>query len=192
MAIESRLNETQQRRLLNNAKYADRLLADVEAILNASESKSIFPKYVPDVSLAQAKLIRNYVARFRDQLARALDGLGIVQAGAAFSSVHCIRVNLAFVRVAVQEMAPHYVRGGGEVAASVVPQLQGLCAELEGLVERLDSSLAQGSAADLQGRLERLQQTDGGVELLQLLDRIISARGLVELRPRSGDDCGAA
>jgi GTP-binding protein EngB required for normal cell division len=178
------LNETQQRRLLNNAKYADRLLADVEAILNASESKSIFPKYVPDVSLAQAKLIRNYVARFRDQLARALDGLGIVQAGAAFSSVHCIRVNLAFVRVAVQEMAPHYVRGGGEVAASVVPQLQGLCAELEGLVERLDSSLAQGSAADLQGRLERLQQTDGGVELLQLLDRIISARGLVELRPR--------
>jgi hypothetical protein len=90
---ESRLNETQQRRLLNNAKYADQLLSDVEAILNASESKSIFPKYAPDVSLAQVKLVRNYIARFRDQLARAMDGLGIVQAGAAFSSVHCIRVN---------------------------------------------------------------------------------------------------
>jgi GTP-binding protein EngB required for normal cell division len=184
MATGSPLNEAQQRRLLSHAKYADELLSDVEAILNASESKSIFPKYVSDVSLTQAKLIRNYIVRFRDQLARVMDGLGIVHAGPAFGSVHSIRTTLAFVRISVQEMAPHYLRGYGEVSENVLPQLQGLCVELEGLVERLDSLLAQGSAADLQARLERLQKTAGGVELLQLLDRIITDRGLVELRPR--------
>jgi len=184
MATESPLNEAQQRRLLSHAKYADQLLSDIGAILNASESKSIFPKYVPDVSFAQVKLVRNSIARFRDQLARVMDGLGIVHEGPAFGSIHSIRVNLTFVRIAVQEMAPHYLRGYGELPESVVPQLQGLCAELDGLVERLDSSLAQGSAADLQARLERLGHTSGGVELLQVLDRIISDRGLVELRPR--------
>jgi len=184
MAIESPLNEAQRRRLLSNAAYADQLLSDIEAVLNASESKSIFPKYVPDVSLAQAKLVRNYIARFRDQLGRVMDGLGIVHKGATLGSIHSIHVALTFVRIAVQEMAPHYLRGYGELAQSVVPQLQGLCTELEGLVERLDSSLAQGSAADLEARLERLGQTSGGMELLQLLDRIINDRGLVEFRPR--------
>jgi GTP-binding protein EngB required for normal cell division len=184
MAIESPLNEAQRRHLLSNARYADQLLSDVEAILIASESKSIFPKYVPDVSPAQVKLIRNYITRFRDQLGRVMDGLGIVHQGPGFGSIHSIRVTLTFVRIAVQEMAPHYLEGYGKLRESAAPQLQGLCAELEGLLERMGGFLAEGSTADLQARLQRLQQTAGGVELLQLLDRIIADRGLVELRPR--------
>ncbi len=184
MAAKSPLNEAQRRRLLTNAQYADKLLSDVEAILAASESKSIFPKYIPDLTPAQAQLIRHSIARFREQLGRVLDGLGVAHEGPAFGSLHSIRVTLAFARIAVQEMAPQYLRGYGPLAEGVAPQLQGLCAELEGLLKRLDTALAQGSAADLQARLARLEHTGGGVELLQALDRIISAHGLVELRPR--------
>ncbi|MFB3778368.1 MAG: dynamin family protein [Bryobacteraceae bacterium] len=184
MATSSPLNESQQRRLLSSAKYADKLLSDVEAILNASESKTIFPRYRQDVSPSQAKLIRHSIARFRDQLARVMDGLGIVHEGPGFGSIHSIRVALGFIQIAIQEMAPHYLRGYGEVPENAVPQLQGLCAELEGLLERLDSSLAQGPLADLNARLERLGKADGGADALRLLDRIISDRGLVELRPR--------
>jgi GTP-binding protein EngB required for normal cell division len=183
MANESPLNEGQRRRLFSNAQYADKLLSDIEAILNASESKSIFPKYAADLSPAQAKLIRSYIARFRNQLARAMDGLSIVSETPALGSLHSIRVTLTFVRVAVQEMAPHYLRGYGELAESVAPQLQGLCAELEGLLERLGAALADAPAADLEARLERLQ-TAGGLDLLRLTDRIVADRGLVELRPR--------
>jgi GTP-binding protein EngB required for normal cell division len=184
VATESSLNEAQQRRLFSNAQYADKLLSDIEAILTASESKSIFPKFRPDVSPLQVKLIRNYVARFRDQLGRVMAGLGIVHEGPALGSLHSIGVTFTFVRIAVQEMAPDHLRGYGELPGSVVPQLQGLCAELEGLLGRADAALAQGSAADLQARLERLQHTAGGVELLRVLDHIIADRGLVELRPR--------
>jgi GTP-binding protein EngB required for normal cell division len=184
MATQSPLNEAQRRRLFSNAQYADKLLSDIEAILSASESKSIFPKYVADLSPPQAKLIRSYIARFRNQLARALDGLGIIPPGPDFGSLHSIRVTLTFVRVAVQEMAPHYLRGYGELSEGVAPQLQGLCAELEGLLERLGAALANGPAADLQARLERLQQAAGGLDLLRLMDTVIADRGLVELRPR--------
>jgi hypothetical protein len=72
MATESSLNEAPQRRLFSNAQYADKLLSDIEAILTASESKSIFPKFRPDVSPLQVTLIRNYVARFRDHLGRVI------------------------------------------------------------------------------------------------------------------------
>lgn len=181
---ESLLNEAQRRRLFSHAQYADKLLSDIEAILNAAESKSIFPKFLPDISGPQAKLIRSYIARFRDQLARVMDGLGIVADRPALGSLHSIRVTLAFVRVAVQEMAPQYLRGYGELAQSVEPQLQGLTAELEGLLERLAGGLAEDPEGGLQARLERLQRAAGGVELLQVLDRIIADHGLVELRPR--------
>lgn len=181
---ESRLNEAQRRRLFSSAQYADKLLSDIEAILNASESKSIFPKYRPDLTAPQGKLVRNYLARFRDQLARVADGLGIAPEGPSLGALHSIRVTLAFVRVAVQEMAPHYLRGYGEVPESVALQLQGLCVELEGLLERLAVSLAEDAAAGLQARLGRLQQTAAGVETLRVLERIIADRGLVELRPR--------
>ena len=183
MATESSLNEAQRRRLFSNAQYADKLLSDVEAIVSASESKSIFPKYRADLSPPQVKLIRSYIARFRNQLARAMDGLGIVFEGPALGSLHSIRVTLTFVRIAVQEMAPHYLHGYGDLPESVTPQLQGLCAELEGLLERLGAALADGPAADLQARLERLQQA-GELDLLRLMDRVIADRGLVELRPR--------
>ena len=54
MATESPLNEAQRRRLFSHAQYADKLLSDIEAILNAADSKSIFPKFLPDVSGPQA------------------------------------------------------------------------------------------------------------------------------------------
>lgn len=184
MASASPLNESQQRRLLSNARYADKLLSDIEAILNVSESKTIFPKFRPDTTPAQAKLIRHSIARFRDQLARVMEGLGIVHEGPAFGSLHSIRVTLGFIRIAIQEMTPRYLRGYGEVAAEVAPQLEGLSSELEGLLERLDAALAQDPSADLQARLQRLQTAGGSAGLLQLLGRVISDRGLVELRPR--------
>jgi hypothetical protein len=184
LASASPLNESQQRRLLSNARYADKLLSDIEAILNASESKTIFPKFHPDTTPAQAKLIRHSITRFRDQLARVMEGLGIVHEGPAFGSLHSIRVTLGFIRIAIQEMTPRYLRGYGEVAAEAAPQLEGLCSELEGLLGRLDAALSQDASADLQARLERLQATGGRAELVGLLGRVISDRGLVELRPR--------
>lgn len=133
MSSASPLNEAQQRPLLSGTKYADKPLSNVEAILNAAESKTIFPKYPSDLSPSQVKLIRTSAARFRDQLMRVMEGLGIVHGGPAFASLHSLRVTPGFVQISAQEMAPHYLRGYGEVPESVVPQLQGVYAELEGL-----------------------------------------------------------
>ena len=176
------LNESHRRRLLANAQYADKLLSDLEEILNASESKSPFPKYRPDVSLHQARLVRGHISRFRDHLSRVLSAVGIEGSGARFGSLHSIRVTLTFVRIAVQEMAPEHLRGYGDLSDGAASELRGLCVELEGLIDILERNLALGSAVDLQARLDRLQRTTKEADLLRMLDRIINADELAEYR----------
>lgn len=184
MSATDLLNEEQQRRLLANARHADRLLSDIEDILTASESKQAFPKYRPDVSPHQARLIRSHIARFRTHLARALAAVGVRHEGPQFGSLHSIRVALAFVRIAVQEMAPEHLRGYGELKDEAVVEVRGLCSELEGLLDGLEHNLALGEAADLQARLDRLQSTTRETDLLRLLDRIVGESDLAEFRCR--------
>lgn len=175
-------NESHRRRLLANAPYADKLLSDVEEILNASESKSPFPKYRPDLSPHRTRLIRGHISRFRDHLSRVLPAIGIQPDGARFGSLHSIRVTLSFVRIAVQEMAPEHLRGYGDLSDGASSELRGLCAELEGLIDSLERNLALGAAVDLQARLDRLQRTTREADLLRLLDRIINEGELAEYR----------
>jgi GTP-binding protein EngB required for normal cell division len=176
------LNEAQQRRLLANAKHADELLSNIEEVLTASESKSAFPKYRPDVSLHQARLIRSHITRFRNHLTRVLAAVGVRHEGTQFGSLHSIRVALTFVRIAVQEMAPEYLRGYGNLPDEAVIELRGLCSELEGLLAGLERNLALGEDADLQARLDRLQQTTREAELLRLLDGVVNEHDLAEFR----------
>jgi GTP-binding protein EngB required for normal cell division len=182
MPTPGRLNESHQRRLLANAQYADRLLADIEGILNSAESKSAFPKYRPDVSIHQTRQIRIHIARFREHLSRVLDALGVHRETAQFGSLHSIGVTLAFVRIAVQELAPEYLQGYGGLSSATVSELRGVCTELESLINSMERSLSMGEAVDLQARLDRLEQTPGESGLLRLLDRITSEHDLAEFR----------
>ena len=72
--------------------------------------------------------------------------------------------------------------GYGELADSAIPELNGLVGEMKGLVEKLDAYLGQDLGQDLQLRLERLHQAGADVGMVQTLERIINAHGLVELR----------
>jgi len=176
------LNESHRRRLLANAQYADKLVSDIEEILNASESRSPFPKYRPDVSLHEARLIRSHLSRFRDHLSRVLSAIGVEARGARFGSLHSIRVTLTFIRIAIEEMAPEHLRGYGALPDKVASELRGLGAELEGLIGGLERNLALGAAVDLQARLDRLQRTTKEADLLRLLDRIVNEDELAEFR----------
>jgi GTP-binding protein EngB required for normal cell division len=182
MRAEAVFNEAQQRRLLASAGHADKLLGDIEQILRAAESKSPFPKYQPDVAPHQARLLYSHIARFRSHLSRVLAAAGVRHDRPQFSSLHSIRVTLAFVRIAVQEMAPEYLRGYGELPEAAGQELRGLCSELEGLLNGLDRNLALGAEADLAARIDRLDPAIEEKELLRRLDRIATELELAEFR----------
>jgi hypothetical protein len=75
------------------------------------------------------------------------------------------------VRIAIQESAPKYLVGYGPVPEPLMPELNGLTSELEGLVNRLDAFLAHGAGRDIEERLARLAGTGDEIELLKKLTR---------------------
>jgi len=177
------LNPSQRRHLLTSCQYADKLLSEIEAVLVASQSKSPFPKFKPDISPAQAKVVQDYIARMRAQLVRILGGQGVPIPAPHIGSVHSIRVTLGFVDIAFDECRPKRMAGYGEVAQSAATGLSGLVDEMQGIVSRLDSYLAQGQSADLEKRLQRLEEAGSDIAVVKTLERAINQHGLVEYRP---------
>ncbi|MGA2131847.1 MAG: dynamin family protein [Bryobacteraceae bacterium] len=169
--------------MLTSCQHADKLLGEIESILVASASKSPFPKFKPDISPSQAKVVQDYIARIRAQMIRVLASQGIAPPEPPFGSLHSIRVTLGFAGIAFDECRPEKLRGYGEVPEAAAPELNGLAGEMNGLIGRLDGYLAQGLGQDLEARLERLQREGSDVGLVRRLERIVNAHGLVEFRP---------
>lgn len=181
--LGSGLNSSQKLHLLTSAQYADKLLSEIEAVLSAASSKSPFPRFKGDIAPAQAKVVQDYLARFRAQIVRMLASQGVKPPLPDVGSIHSIRVTLAFVRIAFEECAPKRMRGYGEIPESKIQELNGVVGEMTAAAEKLNEYLAQGLGQDLQARLERLQRTGDEINLLKSLERVINQHGLVEFRP---------
>jgi GTP-binding protein EngB required for normal cell division len=177
------LNPSQRLHLLTSCQYADKLLSEIEGTLVASQSKSPFPKFRPDISLAQAKVVQDYIARMRAQLVRILDSQAVPIPAPHIGSVHSIRVTLGFVDIAFHECRPKRMTGYGALAEAAAIEMAGLVDEMQGIISRLDSYLAQGQSADLEKRLQRLEEAGSDITLVKALERAINQHGLVEFRP---------
>ena len=177
------LNPSQRRHLLTSCQYADKLLSEIEAVLAASQSKSPFPKFKPDISPAQAKVVQDYIARMRAQVVRILESQETPIPAPMFGSVHSIRVTLNFVEIAFDEVRPQRMAGYGALDPDIATELSGLVDEMQGIASRLDCYLAQGESADLEDRLRRLEDAGSDVALVKALERAIDRHGLVEFRP---------
>jgi len=180
---EPTLNEHQQRRLRVTCEHIDKMLSEVEEILNVASSKAAFPKYSLDISPVQRRTIEDYIARIRAQLVRVLDGQGICSERNLISSRHAIYTSLIFVDIVIEELKPKYMRGYGEVPDSVARELNGIVGELEGLVVRLNRFLGAGPDESFKSRLQRLEQTRGEMQLLTKIEEVVAELGLVEFRP---------
>lgn len=178
------LNEAQRLRLTVSCQYIDRLLGDVEKILNSASSRSPFGKYILDVSPAQARVLEDYVRRLREQLLRSLAWQQLEPAAPTIPATHAILTNLSFIDIAVEELRPRHMRGSGAVNEQVAGELNGVVHELRSLLEGMNRYLRQEMGTNLEVRLEQLQQGGADVSLLQTIAHIITRQGLVEFRGR--------
>jgi GTP-binding protein EngB required for normal cell division len=176
------LNESQARRLRVTCQYVDRLLGEIEALLNAAGSKAAFPKYIPDVSPADRRTIEDYIARVRAQLSRVLSGQGITPEPPEIPARRAVRANLTGIDIAVEELRPKYMVGFGTVDGNVAVELDGIVGEMRSLVARLDRYVAQGEGQDLRARLDRIEKAGEEVGLLTRIEEVVTRRGLVEFR----------
>jgi GTP-binding protein EngB required for normal cell division len=178
------LNSNHQRRLTVTCRHIDRLLAEMEGALHVAGTKSAFPQYVPDLTRTQLRVVEDYIDRIRAQLIRVLDGQGIDRPRADVPVSRSLHSHLAFIEIAAEEMKPEYMRGYGEIPPAAAVELNGIAAELQGLVGQLDRYLTRGAREDLEERLTRLEQSGQEVSLLKKLQSVITEQGMIEFRSR--------
>jgi GTP-binding protein EngB required for normal cell division len=179
---QNSLNSNHERRLTVTCRHIDKLLAEMEGVLNVSGSKLAFPQHVPDLSPAQLRVIEDYISRIRAQLARVLDGQGIERPPADVPVSRSLHSHLTFVDIAAEELKPEYMRGYGEIPSAAAVELNGIAGELQGLVRQFDHYLMSGARENLGDRLARLEQSGEEISLLKKLESVIAEHGMVEFR----------
>jgi GTP-binding protein EngB required for normal cell division len=177
------LNPFQANRLRITCQYIDRLLAEIEGILNSTASKAAFPRYAADILPAQRRTVEDYIARVRGQLMRVLEGQRIAREKPSIPASRAVHVHLGAIDIAIEELKPKYMRGYGEMPEIVATELNGIVGELSGLIQRLDRYLSEGVGENLKARLERLDWTGNDLALLRRIEEVVRVRGLVEFRP---------
>ena len=183
MATDSdTLNEDQVRCLRITCEHIDRLLSDIEGILNESASLAAFPSYTADIAPVQQKTIEDYIARIRARLIRVLEGQGIPRKPPWVSASRAINGRLCSIDIAAEELKPKYMQGFGKVSDTTATELNGIAGELQALVARLEQYLAGGTGQDFRERLKRLEEEGNNLDLLSRIERVVAERGLVEFR----------
>jgi GTP-binding protein EngB required for normal cell division len=176
------LNPFQANRLRITCQYIDKLLGEIEDILNATASKAAFPRYSTDITPAQRRTMEDYIARVRAQLVRVLEGQEIVLEKPSIPASRAVHVMLGAIDIAAEELKPKYMHGYGDVPETVATELNGIVGELSSLIHRFDRYLSEGIGEDLKTRLERLEHAGNDWNLLERIEQTVRDRGLVEFR----------
>jgi GTP-binding protein EngB required for normal cell division len=178
------LNDKQKFRLRITCQYIDKLLGDLDHVLHAANSQSPFRRHIVDMTTAQIRVLEDYIHRLRAQLLRTIAWQNMKPGPPNIPASRAVLTNLAFVDIAVEELKPGYMRGSGPVPEDAVNELNGVVHELRSLITAMERYLKQEFTIDLEKRLEQLEIAGADVELLQLLEKIMTRDGLVEFRPR--------
>lgn len=177
------LSDNHARHILNTFRYVDQLLDEAEHIMASGRVQSAFPRYVPDVTPVQCKVLADHFMELREALLAGLASLGLARGRPEISASRALQVQVVSADIALEDLNASSLRGYGALSDDAVEALRRVVTELRAQLERISAFLAEAPDADLQTRLERLAATTGEVELLRELERVVTAHGLVELRP---------
>ncbi len=124
------LNDPQRRRLSVTCIHIDNLLCAMEHALHSASSPSPFPRYVVDITPAQAQEIEERIKHLRSQLLRALDWQHMKPEPAEIPLTRSVLTDLAFVDIAIEELKPRYMRGCGAIPEDAADGLNEVVGEL--------------------------------------------------------------
>ncbi|PYJ67482.1 MAG: hypothetical protein DME76_15125 [Verrucomicrobia bacterium] len=179
-------SEHHQRHVRTTFQYIDKLLSEAEHIMADAGSPSPFGRYSDDTTPIQRKVTHDYILRIREAMRRVMDELNIPPSEPHSGAVWAAAINLMYCSISLNELTPERMLAYGPLSAEAANKLDGIRAELDGLVAKLRSFLGKGAGGDLQQRLQQLGKTGHEIRLLSEIERIVTAHGLVEFRGTVG------
>jgi GTP-binding protein EngB required for normal cell division len=178
------VNEHQKRSLLLGFLDLHHRMAAMEALLAQTLLPSPFSPYVNDLSPTEGRVVQDYFNRLRNTMQVCLQEADIPLEVRRTSLRWSLQCGMTFLEIAVAEMSPDRLRGYGSLDTSGQAQAVMIQQELTRPIRRVAAYLRQAPGRDLPQRLARLEAAPASVEMLRVLDNVITRRGLVEFRPQ--------
>ena len=179
---EHSFGESHQRHVRTTFQYIDKLLSEAEHTMADAGSPSPFRTHSDDTTPVQRKVTHDYILRIREAMRRVMKELNIPPSEPHSGAVWAAAINLMFCSISLNELTPERMRAYGPLSPEAADRLDGIRAELDGLVAKLRTYLGKGAGGDLQQRLQQLGKTGNEIRLLSEIERIVTAHGLVEFR----------
>lgn len=176
------LNEGQERHVISHLRHAEELLARGLDELDAEPKGAVFSQKIPDATLSQLRVLRDHLAQLRFVIRRFMQAQSLTDRTEPLSGLWSFQTSVSFALISIEELRPEYLRGYGELDSNDATAVEQFVVEAQTLLRRVGKYLAYGTAEDLAARIEHLDGTREEIKLLGELERVISRRGLVELR----------
>jgi GTP-binding protein EngB required for normal cell division len=176
------IGEHHQRHVRTTFQYIDKLLSETEQTMSDAGSPSPFRRHSDDTTPVQRKVTHDYIVRIRETMRRMMEELSIPPPETSAGAIWASAINLMYCSISLNDLAPERMRAYGPLSPEAADRLDGIRAELDGLLAKLRTYLSSGAGGDLQQRLRQLGKTGGEIRLLGEIERIIAAHGLVEFR----------
>src|SRR5947199_6344842 len=175
-------SEHHQRHVRTAFQYIDKLLSEAEHTMADAGSPSPFRMHSDDTTPVQRKVTHDYTTRIREAMRCVMKELNIPPPEPHSGAVWAAAINLMYCSISLNELTPERMRAYGPLSPEAADRLDGIRAEMDGLVAKLRTCLAKCAGGDLQRRLKQLGKTGDDMRLLSEIERIITAHGLVEFR----------
>src|SRR5437867_262591 len=175
-------SEHHQRHVRTTFQYIDKLLSEAEHTMVDAGSPSPFRRHSDDTTPIQRKVTNDYILRIREAMRRVMEELNISPPEPHSGAVWAAAINLMFCSISLNELTPKRMRAYGPLSPEAADRLDGIRAELDGLVAKLRTYLGKGAGGYFQHRLQQLGKTGDEIRLLSEIERIVTGHGLVEFR----------
>jgi hypothetical protein len=153
------LNRFQQVKLRVTFEHIDSLLTEAEHILLDSLSNSPFNRHRADTTPIEQRVVHDYVLLVRAAMARFMKEQHISFGERRWGSRVAAHTALRYAAVAVDELHPGLLGGYGQISDTGHVLLEDVRTELNSLIGKLRTYLADGAHSDLQ---TRNTETPGG------------------------------
>lgn len=176
------LNDSHKTKLVASFQHLDELLGTALDRLDA-EDRFLFPRYLPDVSPVQRKLLGDYLVQFRRAMRRFLDARGMAVGRPRIGAAWALHITLTAAQTALDELRPDKLRGYGELDDEGAREVAALLAGLGAILAQMDGCLAPQAGADVGARAAMLGTGTREAALLRRIAEVTGRYGLVEFRP---------
>ncbi|HPD56017.1 MAG TPA: hypothetical protein P5294_05345 [Smithellaceae bacterium] len=139
----SEFGENHQRVIGIHFKRINRLLSEIEFLINDAKNPSPFSEYIMDLAPEKIDLLHDQLKIIRKKMNALLANKGIAFHVTSISLLNAINTRLIFADISAEETRAKYMRGYGKLSDKAAEDLEEIASAIQQMINELKAALNQ-------------------------------------------------